>query len=182
MPLIFTIRGHVHGGKVSIKRHHAYDLASLAAQSGLVDFVDMELLDDDDTYDEAQVLRQIEEIHSLGARVILSYHDYEGMPTVEQIGNIAGLMRSMGADMVKIAGTVNEREEALEMLKMAAYLTEGEQDPVILVAMGDKGLISRVAGGKYGSCISFAKGAEKTAEGQPDAETLSKLLDEYYGE
>ena len=182
MPLIFTIRGHVHGGKVAIKRHHAYDLASLAAQSGLVDFVDMELLDDDDTYDEAQVLRQIEEIHSMGARVILSYHDYEGMPTVEQIGNIAGLMRSMGADMVKIAGTVKEREEALEMLKMAAYLTEGEQDPVILVAMGDKGLISRVAGGKYGSCISFAKGAEKTAEGQPDAETLSKLLDEYYGE
>lgn len=182
MPLIFTIRGHVHGGKVSIKRHHAYDLASLAAQSGLVDFVDMELLDDDDTYDEAQVLRQIEEIHSLGARVILSYHDYEEMPTFEQIGNIAGLMRSMGADIVKIAGTAAKREETIEALKMAAYLTEGDQNPVIIIAMGEEGLISRVAGGKYGSCITFAKGAEKTDEGQIDAGTLAKLLDEFYGE
>ncbi len=48
-----------------MSREHAYDLASLAAQSQLVDFVDMELLDDDNSFDEEQVIAQIHEIQSL---------------------------------------------------------------------------------------------------------------------
>ena len=46
--------------------------------------------------------------------------------------------------------------------------------------MGEKGLMTRVAGGKFGSCISFGYGSTPTAPGQVDVETLAKLLDEYY--
>ena len=180
MPLIFTIRGHGHGGRVAINRADAYDLDSLAAQSKLVDFVDLELLDDDNTYDEAQVLRQIGEIHGFGVRVIMSYHDYDGMPSEEQLRNITMLMRSMDADIVKIAGTAGTGEDAVEMMKAAAALTEGDQDPVIFVAMGEAGRASRVAGGRFGSCIAFARGRQATAAGQIDAVTLSQLMDKQY--
>ena len=123
MPLIFTIRGDRQGGKVSISREHAYDLASLAAQSQLVDFVDMELLDDDNSFDEEQVIAQIYEIQNFGARVILSYHDYKEMPSVTEIKNLVKFMRSMGADICKIAGAVKDKTEAVDMIKASAYLT-----------------------------------------------------------
>ncbi|MDO4175978.1 MAG: type I 3-dehydroquinate dehydratase [Bacillota bacterium] len=180
MPLIFTIRGRGHGGRVALDREHTYDLASLAAQSGLVDFVDMELFDDDDTYNPDQVQKQIREIHEFGTGVILSYHDYETMPTLEVIAGLTKLMRGMGADIVKIAGTASSRDQALEMMKMAELLTRGEELPVIFVAMGDEGRITRIAGGENGSAITFARGSEQTGEGQIDAATLSRLLDDYY--
>ncbi len=180
MPLIFTIRGDRQGGKVSISREHAYDLASLAAQSRLVDFVDMELLDDDNSFNEEQVIEQIYEIQSFGVRVIISYHDYKGMPSVTEINNLVRFMRSIGADICKIAGTVSNKAEAVNMIKASAYLTRGDQDPIIIIAMGEMGLMTRVAGGKYGSCISFAYGRTPTAPGQVDVKTLARLLDEYY--
>lgn len=180
MPLIFTIRGHGHGGRVAISREHAYDLASLAAQSGLVDFVDMELFDDNDTYDPAQVKKQIEEVHEFGTGVILSYHDYEAMPAPAVMVGLTDLMRGMGADIVKIAGMATKREEALDMMKVAEFVTRGDMLPVIFVAMGEEGRVSRVIGGENGSAITFAKDRELTGEGQIDAAALSRLLDEYY--
>lgn len=180
MPLIFTIRGHGHGGRVAISREHAYDLANLAAQSGLVDFVDMELFDDDDTYNPEQVKKQIEDIHDFDTKVILSYHDYETMPAAAVLVGLTNLMRNLGADIVKIAGKTASREQALGMMKAAEFLTRGEAGPVIFVAMGEEGRISRVAGGENGSAITFAKGSEVTGEGQMDAVVLSRLLDDYY--
>lgn len=181
-PLIFTIRGHGHGGRVAISREHAFDLSSLAAQSKLVDFVDMELFDDDDTYDEQQVIRQIEEIHSFGVRVILSFHDYDTMITNEQIINVAALMRDLGADIVKIACMAHTEDEVKGMFEASDDLTKGDQNPVILIAMGEAGIPSRILGGRHGSCITFAQGQKATAQGQLKAVTLSKYLDKYYTE
>ena len=180
MPLIFTIRGHGHGGRVAISREHAYDLASLAAQSGLVDFVDMELFDDDDTYNPEQVKNQIKEVHEFGTGVILSYHDYEAMPAPAVTVGLTNLMRDMGADIVKIAGTASTREQAMEMMKVSELVTRGDELPVIFIAMGEEGRISRVIGGENGSAITFAKGREHTGEGQVEAAALSRLLDDYY--
>lgn len=181
MPLIFKIKGINQGGKLLLDRKHAYDLAALAAQSKLIDFVDMELLDDDDSFDAEQVINQVNEIHKYGVKVIHSYHDFEDMPSLEQIVSLASNMRALGADVVKICGTAAGTDDAKVMLEAAAQLTAGDQNPVILIAMGQQGIATRVAGGKYGSCISYAYCGESTAEGQVDVETLSKLLDEYYG-
>lgn len=180
MPLIFTIRGHGHGGRVAISREHAYDLGSLAAQSGLVDFVDMELFDDDDTYNPEQVKKQIEEIHEFNTAVILSYHDYDNMPAPAVIAGLTDLMRGMGADIVKIAGRAASSEQSEAMMKTAELLTRGEAKPVIFVAMGQYGRASRIVGGENGSVITFAKGKEATGEGQIEADVMARLLDEYY--
>ena len=180
MPLIFTIRGHGQGGRVALSRESAFDLTSLAAQSKLVDFVDLELFDDNDTFDEQQIIEQIDEIHSFGAKVILSIHEYETMFTNEQIINVATLMRDLGADITKIACMAQTQDEARNMLEASAKLTEGKQNPVILIAMGEAGIPARILGGKFGSCISFARGLKSTAEGQISAITLSKYLDKYY--
>lgn len=180
MPLIFKIKGFHQGGELKLDRTHAYDLAALAAQSKLVDFVDMELLDDDNSFDAEQVISQVNEIHKFGVKVIHSYHDFEKMPSRVEIFSLASNMRALGADIVKICGTASGKDDAKAMLEAAAQLTAGDQNPVILIAMGQPGIATRVAGGKYGSCITYAYNGESTAAGQLDVVTINKLLDEYY--
>ena len=179
-PLIFTIRGHGEGGRVRMNREHIFDLASMAAQSRLVDMVDVQMFNDDDTLDSDDLAAHIRELHEFGAKVILSYHDFSRMLSREEIVNVAASMRSLGADIVKLACVAETLEEAKLMQEAAAELTKGDQNPVIMVAMGEKGKATRITGGAYGSCISFARGEEATAPGQIDAYTLSKYLDKYY--
>lgn len=181
MPVIFTLRNHGQGGRVNLGRKHVFDLSSLAAQSKMVDFIDLELFDENDMFDEEEIREHVSEIHEFGVRVIMSYHDFGGMPTPEQIANLAGNMRGMGADIVKIAAMAKEENEAKTMMKIAEVLTSGDKDPVIMIAMGKAGMLSRVEGGRYGSCISFVKGVEETAPGQIGAADLSRILDKYYG-
>ncbi|MDD4200240.1 MAG: type I 3-dehydroquinate dehydratase [Eubacteriales bacterium] len=182
MPLILKLKGINQGGVLQLERKHAYDLAALAAQSKLIDFVDMELLDDDNSFDAEQVLNQVNEIHKYGVKVIHSYHDFTRMPSLEQILSLASNMRALGADIVKICGTAKSTDDAKLMLEAAGQLTSGNQNPVILIAMGQPGVATRVAGGKYGSCISYAYCEESTAEGQINVNTLTRLMDEYYGQ
>ncbi len=180
MPLILTLKGNSVGGKVKISREDAYDLVALAAQSKLVDFVDMELLDDNGTYEPEQVLKQVKEIRSFGVRVIHSYHEYDKTLSLAETVNVAESMRTMGADIVKIVTAVNTDQEAEKLLDATKYLTRENNNPVIIIGMGTAGKKTRISGGRYGSCITFAYLDKPTAEGQFEIKTLSKILDKYY--
>ncbi|MDD6310395.1 MAG: type I 3-dehydroquinate dehydratase [Firmicutes bacterium] len=180
MPVIFTIRTKAQGGVVSLDSYKIHDLASLAAQSELVAFVDVELFDENDNLNQVQLAKRVEEIHEFDVKVIMSYHDFGRMPSLTEINNIVKAMRTLGGDISKIAGMAKSKNDALLMLKAAKDLTEGDNDPVVMIAMGKEGMISRVAGGKFGSCITFAVGTETTAPGQVSATTLDRLLRECY--
>lgn len=179
-PVIFTIRTTGQGGKISLDTDNIQDLSALAAQSKLVSFVDIELFDENDELDEVQITKRINEIHDFNVKVIMSYHDFKRMPEAGEIKNLVTAMRALGADICKIAAMASEKRDAMLMLKCAEALTKGDQSPVIMIAMGRQGLASRVAGGKYGSCITFAAGQHATAPGQLTAGTLNRLLNEYY--
>lgn len=180
LPLIFAIRSEGQGGEITMDREDAYDLAMLAAQSNLVDMIDMELFEDDGSFDEIQVAEQVEGIRAFGVNVILSYYDYDSTPTDVEIENIVAWMRNLGADIPKIVGLTESKEEAAGMLKKCHELTQGDEGPMIMVATGLEGAISRIVGGKCGSCITYATADTPTAEGQYDVKTMATLLDEYY--
>ena len=179
-PIIFSLTGEGDGGKVSISREHAFDLASLAAQSKLVDFVTLQLFDDDGALYINEIIKQIEEIHGFGARVILSYHEFDRMLSNDEVGNVTRTMRGLGADIPKVCCMAATIEEASQLQDVTKELTSGEQGPVIIIAMGEAGKVTRITGGGYGSCITFAKGNAATAPGQIGADILAKYLDKYY--
>lgn len=179
-PVIFTVRGGTQGGLKPISRKSAYDLGRIAAQSQLVSIVDMDLFEENDTFDADEVMEQVDAIHEYGVKVILSYHDFEHMLSREEIINLVSLMRNLGADICKIAVTSESRDEVDELVKTAALVTEGDNGPVIILAMGEEGRVTRIAGGEYGSCITYAAGTKATAPGQMSAEFLSEMLDKFY--
>ena len=53
--------------------------------------------------------------------------------------------------------------------------------PIVMIARGAAGRPASEAAGKYGSCITFAAGLDKSAPGQVDAYARKKMLDAYYG-
>ena len=180
-PVIFTVRRKGQGGQVEISKEQNDSIWSLVAQSQLADFIDVELFDENDTVDEYKLEDQIAQIHDYGGRVILSYHDFDRMPKPEEIINLVRVMYDLGPDICKVAAMANSEADARNILKATAYLTKNGIGPLITMAMGPLGTSTRVASGKYGSCMTFASGAEESAPGQADIFKMKKWLDDYYG-
>lgn len=180
-PIIFTVRSRRQGGQIQVTREQLESIYGLVAQTELADFVDIELYDKDKKLHEGWLRRQIDEIHRHGTRVILSHHDFDSMPRPEKLVELVTTMYRMGADICKVAAMAYDRKDAETLLKATAYLTRNDIGPLIMIAMGEAGKSTRVAGGKYGSCITFAVGSGESAPGQVDTHTMKKWLDEYYG-
>lgn len=181
IPIIFTIRSRSQGGDVQLSEEHMAGLRGLAAQSGLVDMVDIELLDGNGRFNAEMIKKQVDEVHSYGCKVIMSHHDFTRMPTPEQMVSIVKTMVRMGADVCKLAAMSFTKEDTELLLKTTAYLNRNIDVPIVMIAMGEAGRPARVAAGKYGSCITFAAGLDKSAPGQVDAYAMKKMLDDYYG-
>lgn len=182
LPVIFTIRSKAQGGQVKLTDPQKDSIWSLVAESGLADMIDIELFDENGDFNEERVKAQIDEIHECGVSVILSHHDFNTMPKPGELVSIARLMNSLGADMCKIAAMASVRADAEGLLKATAFLTKNGIGPLAMMAMGEEGKSTRVAAGKYGSCLTFAAGMAASAPGQVDTLTLKKWLDDYYGE
>ena len=179
-PVLFTVRSKSQGGRGTLSKAQVYDLNSLAAQSQLVKMVDVELFDDNNKLNKLEMTNHVDEIHSFGCKVVISFHDFKSMPRNEEIVNIVEVMRNFGADISKVAAFAHNKKDAVNMIKCSNALTQGDKGPVILIAMGKNGLITRVIGGQYGSVITFATLDEMTANGQMYVKTVNRLLDEYY--
>ena len=140
---------------VDINKAQNDSIRELVAQSELVDFIDVELFDENDSFDEYDIKSQINEIHRYGCRALLSYHDFEHMPQPGEIVNIIKTMNNLGADICKLAAMANSREDAENLLKATALLTRNGIGLVVTIAMGEWGRSTRVAAGRYGSCIDL---------------------------
>lgn len=180
-PVIFTVRSAAQGGQVQLTRQQLESVYGLVAQSGLAEYVDIELYDAEGALHEEWVKAQIEEIHKHGGKVILSHHDFEKTPEPAELVKTVKAMYDAGADLCKMAVMANSKEDAMKLLKATAFLNKKGIGPLAMMAMGEAGKATRVAAGKYGSCLTFASGSEASAPGQVDAHTMKQWLDAYYG-
>lgn len=187
-PLIFTLRSVEQGGMLDLPQAQKAEIYRLVAQSSLAGLIDVELpvaaQSAEDVCEEGglSLREQIDEIHAFGGKVICSYHEFERMLTPEEILEKIQIMQAAGADVFKIAAMAVTKEDAENLLKTTAFLHQNGIGPLVTMAMGEWGKTTRVAAGRYGSCITFAAGQEASAPGQVDAFTMLKWLNDYYGE
>ena len=181
-PVIFTVRTKQQGGQTELTEKQAESITDLVCESKLVDMVDIELPAELSEDSKAVLASRIGRIHEADIRVIMSYHDFESMPYPADILAKVGCMQELGADMFKMAAMAYSKEDAENLLKTTAFMHKNGIGPLIMLAMGEWGKTTRVAAGRYGSCMTFASGKEQSAPGQTDAWTLKKWLDDYYGD
>ena len=180
-PIIFTVRSSSQGGQVQLTRQQLESVYGIAAETKLVDFIDIEMMDKDGNIHEEWLREQIDEAHKHGVKVIMSHHDFDEMPAPAGLVELVKKMYILGADVCKVAAMAADKTDTENLLKATAYLTKHNIGPVVMIAMGAAGLAARVAAGKYGSCITFAAGKGISAPGQADTYTMKKWLDSYYG-
>jgi 3-dehydroquinate dehydratase/shikimate dehydrogenase len=93
-----------------------------------------------------------------GRRVILSHHDFGGMPA--DIRGMAQSMLASGAEVVKLAITAERLRDCLTLRDIG----KNTRVPMSLIAMGEAGLASRVLATWMGSCWTYS--GEGVAPGQ----------------
>ncbi|KAL2942279.1 Bifunctional 3-dehydroquinate dehydratase/shikimate dehydrogenase chloroplastic [Bienertia sinuspersici] len=106
--------------------------------------------------------------------IIVSSHNYENTPSIEKIGDLVARIQAIGADIAKITTTALDITDNARILQLLPY----SLIPIIGIAMGEKGLISRVLSAKFGGFLTFAtlEGGPATTPGQL---TVKCLLDLY---
>lgn len=111
--------------------------------------------------------------HAAGLNVVASFHDVQATPCDEVILERLRTMARSGADVAKIAVMPGGPEDVARLLGVTACASREMTVPVATMAMGPVGVVSRVAGGVFGSVLTFATaGGAPSAPGQPPIEEL----------
>jgi shikimate dehydrogenase/3-dehydroquinate dehydratase type I len=110
-------------------------------------------------------------IASHADRIVLSHHDYEGMPDVE---NLIESMRAFGCAHVKLAATPRSMPENLRLLHLLERIPEG----LSVIGMEERGLYSRILAPFRGSELAFVA-PDVSRSGAPGQIALSTALEIY---
>ncbi|MFO7867759.1 MAG: type I 3-dehydroquinate dehydratase [Bacteroidales bacterium] len=142
-------------------------LLQTAIENGAA-YVDIEI---DATDEVKQALIPFAQSHT--CQVIISYHNYESTPSVEELEVLIKQGFDEKADIVKIATTAQTVQDSARLLSL--YQTER---PLVALAMGEEGKITRVANIALGSPFTFASLSSETitAPGQLTVDEMKPFL------
>lgn len=173
IPIIFTFRSLKEGGEKEVTREYYIKLNKEIIRTKLIDIVDIELFNEK---------KYIEDIVSMakenGVAIILSSHDFEKTPSKDEMLDNFQRAASLGAHIFKLAVMPNSTEDVINLLDATRIMKEGYSNiPIITMAMGNRGLISRISGEIFGSAITFGAGKEVSAPGQISVEELRHIID-----
>ena len=177
IPLIFTCRIDSEGGIQKISRQSRLELLKAAIKTGLPDIVDIELCNDKDFIESI-----IETGRKYNVKVILSFHDFEKTPKEGFILEKLVQAQNWGADIAKVAVMPQNYEDVLFLMSATLSARNKKLDiPLVTMAMGTEGVVSRIAGGVFGSDITFAIGKSASAPGQIPIKELRQAMSVLYG-
>jgi 3-dehydroquinate dehydratase/shikimate dehydrogenase len=160
-PAIVTCRASWEGGRFDGSEEERYAILARALNAG-AEFVDVEwrALRGGDTPAFAGL------IDRGPGRIVLSSHDFEGVP--EDLDARARDMRSAGTGAIKLAVAARRLSDTLPLRRIA------RDGNAIVIGMGDAGVPSRLLAARYGSRWTYA--GDGVAPGQVPAE---RMVDEF---
>ncbi|MPM63908.1 3-dehydroquinate dehydratase [bioreactor metagenome] len=172
IPIIFTFRSLKEGGEKEVTREYYIKLNKEIIRTKLIDIVDIEL-----SNDEKHIKDIISTAEENGVTIILSTHDFEKTPSKDEMLDNFQRAVSLGAHIFKLAVMPNSTEDVINLLEATRITKECYGNiPIITMAMGKRGLISRISSEVFGSAITFGSGKEVSAPGQISVEELRKII------
>ena len=172
IPLIFTCRIHTEGGFKKINQDTRLNLIKTLIQSGQLDIVDVEMCNEPDFI--AAVKETAKEFET---KLIFSHHNFVDTPDENFIHDKLVQAQEMGADIAKIAVMPKNYADVLTLLSATLKARTGAvKVPIVTMSMGPEGGVTRLAGGLFGSDITFAIGKESSAPGQISIGDLRKAM------
>ncbi|MBN2334757.1 type I 3-dehydroquinate dehydratase [Candidatus Bathyarchaeota archaeon] len=163
-PLIATNRIAGQGGQGDETEETRIQLLLDACRAGF-EYIDVEL--------EAPNVKEVaRDAHVYGAKCIVSHHDFDGTPTLEELREFHGRAVSVGADLVKLIGTANSYGDNL------VYFRYLEAEPGnVSFGMGRDGAPSRVMSALLGGAYTYASAStgKESASGQLTLQEMRRI-------
>ena len=171
--LLFTFRSTGQGGQADLSVSEYSTLMKAMIHTGAFDLVDIESLIGDD---EIRALSSL--AHECKVCVVVSHHDFETTPAKEWMVNKMRHMQSLGADIPKIAVMAHTAADTLTLLQATDEMSRLYADgPLITMAMGRWGALSRLTGEVFGSAMTFCSLETASAPGQVDIALTNALME-----
>lgn len=174
-PVLVTNRPAWEGGRFAGSEEQRVDFLLQAVHLG-ARYADIELQTSPEFRD-----RLLTEVHTAGAEVIVSHHDFRQTPPTDQLATILHRMMACGADIGKIVTTASTADDVLRVLDLQRVaMATGFR--LSAFCMGTAGTISRLATLYLGGWMTYVALApeQATAPGQltaHDMHTLTSLLE-----
>jgi 3-dehydroquinate dehydratase/shikimate dehydrogenase len=139
------------------EREHQ-QLLIAAAKSGF-DYVDVEL-------STPQLEDLVKELKTVGAKVIVSFHKFDGSMSISELNNVLEKEISSGAEVCKIITTAKQIEDNLTTLDFTSAASS--KTKVVCFCMGELGKVSRLLSPMFGGFFTFSslEHGSETASGQ----------------
>ncbi|SIS54715.1 type I 3-dehydroquinate dehydratase [Salimicrobium flavidum] len=172
IPLLFTIRDQSEGGEpLDIDDAHKTELIERVAANSHVALIDFEIRQPEE---HLRLVREAATTNNKG--LILSYHDFDSTPPSEEMKAILQEAKDKGADYAKLSVTPESKQDVLRLLSVTEEAERTLGIPVITIAMGGLGTVTRMFGWYFGSLITYAVGGYPSAPGQIPIEDLEKTI------
>lgn len=160
-PFLFVNRAPFEGGEFmgTSKQRVAPLIEALERGS---DWVDVPI------QTESPLIKKVMEVKkTMASKIILSYHNFKGTPSLSELKKIVQDARKKGADLVKIATFAESMDDNVTLFELTKCALR-KRIPLCTNAMGPKGEISRVICPILGSALYYAPltEAHRTAPGQ----------------
>jgi len=162
---LFTLRRHDHGGKFSGTDQEQIRLCLDAAKAG-ANIVDVE-------WDSSCAADMV----NSGVPTILSYHNFDGMPSETDLDAITDRITEIGPAAIKVVPTGKGFDDAIRMLRWVSWSTDSLRR--IGFTMGRAGEFSRILTLAFGGPITYATFDAPIVPGQIP---INLLLNRYHAQ
>lgn len=172
IPLLFTRRSIIEGGeKIALNEAQVIALYTAVCESKTIDLIDYEMAND-----VANITQVRTAAKANGIKLVLSFHNFSYTPGLEALTSKFLTAEQLGADVAKVAVMPRDLDDVLTLMTATRAASKKLRIPLISMAMGPLGAITRMVGGVFGSSLSFAVGASSSAPGQVPIEDLNTVL------
>jgi 3-dehydroquinate dehydratase-1 len=173
IPVLFTRRHEREGGeKIGVAEAKVVELYRSICASGAVDLVDFEM---DNDAAHVQAVRETSRLAALP--LVLSFHDFKATPPVDELVQRFERAAALGADVAKIAVMPQSLDDVLTLLSATSRAGRNVTIPLVSMAMGPLGAVTRASGFVFGSAMTFAVGASSSAPGQMPIEDVRAVIE-----
>lgn len=172
LPVLFTRRSQREGGQaIALGEPQVVQLYRAVCEAGAVDLVDFEM-----DNDAADVRAVRDSARAAGVGLVLSFHDFQQTPPLDQLLARFEQAERLGADVAKVAVMPQGPDDVLRLLQATAQASRERGIPVVSMSMAGWGAITRLGGGLFGSALTFAVGQHPSAPGQIAIDDVRAVL------
>lgn len=173
VPLLFTIRTDEEGGNCSISAEDYAFCNLTAAKSGKADLVDVEVFGHG-----GDNKKLIPRLQREGVVIIASSHDFNKTDSEEVLVKRFQDMDATGADILKMAVMPKGFGDVAAIMQATSRMaTEFTDRPLISMAMGSIGSITRISGENFHSSVTFGTVGAASAPGQISIGELRAMME-----